>query len=82
MDPKEKDPFTDNALEGRYANYFRVGHNAFEFIFDFGQYNPEKDQAELYSRVITSPAYAKVFLGILAKSLENYEIEYEIIEEE
>jgi hypothetical protein len=25
------------ALEGKYANYFKVGHNAFEFILDFGQ---------------------------------------------
>jgi hypothetical protein len=23
--------------EGRYANYFQIGHNAFEFIIDFGQ---------------------------------------------
>ena len=25
-------------LQGRYANYFKVGHNAFEFVFDLGQY--------------------------------------------
>jgi len=24
-------------LEGRYANYFQVGHNAVEFVLDFGQ---------------------------------------------
>ncbi len=24
-------------LEGRYANSFKVGQNAFEFIIDFGQ---------------------------------------------
>ncbi len=25
--------------EGRYANYFKVGHNAFEFLLDFGHSN-------------------------------------------
>ena len=24
-------------LEGRYANAFKVGQNAFEFVIDFGQ---------------------------------------------
>lgn len=28
-------------LEGRYANTFKVGHNAFEFLVDFGQVDPE-----------------------------------------
>jgi hypothetical protein len=50
-------PRGSKKLEGRYANYFKVGHNAFEFVFDFGQYYPEIDEAELYTRIITSPRY-------------------------
>ena len=38
----------DSKLEGRYANYFKVGHNAYEFFIDCGQYDTENDQAELY----------------------------------
>ncbi len=49
----------NNKLEGQYDNYFKVGHNAYEFVIDFGQYYPENDQAELYTRIITSPCYAK-----------------------
>ena len=26
-----------SAKEGRYANLFHVGHNAFEFLLEFGQ---------------------------------------------
>ncbi|UCE07445.1 MAG: DUF3467 domain-containing protein [bacterium] len=68
-------------LEGRYANYFKVGHNAFEFVIDFGQYYPENEGAELYTRVITSPAYAKAFLGSLKESIERYEKIFEAINE-
>jgi len=63
----------NNKLEGQYANYFKVGHNAYEFVFDFGQYYPETDQAELYTRIITSPAYAKSLIETLRESIEQYE---------
>lgn len=71
----------NNKLEGRYANYFKVGHNAFEFVIDFGQYYPESDQAELYTRIITSPAYAKSLLETLRESIERYEKSYKVISE-
>jgi len=56
-------------IEGKYANYFKVGHNAFEFVIDFGQYYPGTDQAELYTRIITSPAYAKTLIETLRESI-------------
>ena len=70
--------YKDN-LEGRYANYFKVGHNAYEFVIDFGQYYSENDQAELCTRIITSPAYAKSLLEILNESIKQYEKKYESI---
>ncbi len=72
----------NNKLEGQYANYFKVGHNAYEFVIDFGQYYPETDQAELYTRIITSPAYAKVLLETLQKSIKRYEKSFKAIAEE
>ena len=60
-------------IEGRYANYFKVGHNAFEFVFDFGQHYAESEEAELCIRVITSPCYAKELLETLRDSIERYE---------
>jgi len=72
----------NNKLEGQYANYFKVGHNAYEFIIDFGQYYPENDQAELYTRIITSPAYAKSLIETLQESIERYETSFKTIAED
>ena len=72
----------NNKLEGQYANYFKVGHNAFEFVIDFGQYYPENGQAELYTRIITSPAYAKSLIETLQESIERYEKSFKAIAEE
>jgi len=60
-------------LEGKYANYFAVGYNAHEFIFDFGQNYSENDHAELHTRIITNPAYMRNLLEVLSKSNEEYE---------
>lgn len=66
----------DFKLEGRYANYFKVGYNAYEFFIDFGQYDAENHQAELYRRIIASPAYAKELLKLLSDSMAQYEKEF------
>lgn len=60
-------------LEGRYANYFKVGYNAFEFLLDCGQFYPEGKEAELHTRIITSPIYAKALLELLRESIDQYE---------
>ncbi len=70
------------ALEGRYANYFKVGHNAFEFLLDFGQFYPESEQAQLHTRVITNPIYAKALLEIIRESLDRYEHTFGAISQE
>jgi len=60
-------------LEGRYANVFKVGHNAFEFLLDFGQFYPEPGVSQLHTRIITAPTYAKALLQTLRESIEQYE---------
>jgi hypothetical protein len=72
----EADPQGRKKLEGKYANYFKVGHNAFEFVLEFGQYYPEIEEAELYTRIITSPRYAKELLTTLQESIEHHENSY------
>lgn len=69
-------------LEGKYANYFEVGYNAYEFVIDFGQYYSESDEAELCTRIITSPVYAMNFFSVLEESIENYKAKYEPPEDE
>ena len=73
MDPKKRASCKSQKLEGRYANYFKVGYNAFEFIIDFGQSYSENDQTELYARIVTGPAYAKDFLLTLQSSIDCYQ---------
>jgi len=71
-----------NKIEGRYANYFKVGHNAYEFVIDFGQYYPGTEEAELYTRIITSPAYEKSLLETIRESIYQYEKKFKNISEE
>jgi hypothetical protein len=73
MDPDFESKRKSERLDGKYANYFEVGHNAYEFVIDFGQYYSENEEAELCIRIITSPAYAKVLLRTLQESIKQYE---------
>ncbi|HEV2860968.1 MAG TPA: DUF3467 domain-containing protein [Pyrinomonadaceae bacterium] len=66
-------------LEGRYANYFKVGYNAFEFVLDFGQCYAEDEGAQLHTRIVTGPSYAKGLLKFLQDCIDNYELEFEVI---
>lgn len=59
--------------EGRYANYFEIGHNAFEFYLDFGQSGLEGEPARMYLRVITSPFVARALCEKLNESLASYQ---------
>lgn len=79
---KGKASLGEKIIEGRYANYFKVGHNAVEFVLDFGQNYSENDEAELYIRVITNPCYAKTLLETLQESIERYEKAFGTIDKE
>ena len=67
-------------LEGRYANYFEIGHNAFEFIFDFGQYHPENENAHMHTRIVTGPVYAKLMAELLKDAVTRFEFEHGAIQ--
>jgi uncharacterized protein DUF3467 len=58
--------------EGRYANYFEIGHNAFEFLLDLGQLGLETEPARIYLRVVTSPAGARRLCQLLNEALIQY----------
>ena len=60
----------------KYANYFEVGHNPFEFYVDFGQYDPNSEKVQMHTRIVTSPAYAKMMGETLSSSVENFEREH------
>lgn len=72
-DDKDEDSREKRKLVGKYANHFEIGHNAFEFVIDFGQYFSGNKEAELCARIITSPFYANNLLTTLQQSIKKYE---------
>jgi len=76
MDSERKSDRSSNPPEGRYANFFKIGHNEFELIIDCGQYYGDNKEPQLHTRIITSPAYGKALCSTLQSSLEEYEKTY------
>jgi Protein of unknown function (DUF3467) len=76
MDPDRDSSKPPGKLEGRYANYFAVGHSGCEFVIDCGQSYSENGPPQFYTRIVTGPAYAKALLKILQDSIKAYEMTY------
>jgi len=70
---EEEADATAGKIEGRYANYFQIGYNAFEFLLDFGQQYSDCKQETFHTRIITGPPYAKELLKVLGDTVEQYE---------
>ena len=62
--------------EGRYSNYAEIGHNASEFVFDFGQVWLDGTPAGVYVRIVTSPDTAERLYKLLNDSLSQYRDAY------
>jgi hypothetical protein len=78
MSNKSPDPpgqVENEGIEGKYANYFMVGHNAWEFLVDFGQKYMDQ-QVQVHTRIVTGPIYAKELLNVLSQSIEQYEAQF------
>jgi hypothetical protein len=77
-----KEKMTLDRFGAVYANYLKVGQNAFEFMFDFGQLYLEDNDAQFHTRIITTPIYAKAFFRVLQECIDLYEQEFGKIPEE
>jgi hypothetical protein len=71
----------DEPIEGRYANYFKVGHNSAEFVLDFGQSYGESGGAQIHSRIVMSPVHSKILWQVLRDSILEYEERFGVIPE-
>ncbi len=56
-----------------YANYCEVGHNAYEFLVDYGQVRPEGDGIDIHTRIVAGPVPAKIFLRLLSEAVARFE---------
>jgi hypothetical protein len=68
-------------LVAGYANYFEVGHNAYEFLIDFGQIDPRSGEVNTNSRLALGPTHAKLFTRLLNGAIAKFEEEYGEIEQ-
>ena len=59
----------------RYSNYFEVGHNAYEFLIDFGQYQPEVSEVVLHTRIVAGPTLMKLLHDMVSDAICRYESE-------
>jgi hypothetical protein len=82
MDSEFLDRAGNDGPAARYANYFEIGHNAGEFILDFGQAYASAGERQVHTRIVTSPAYARAFLRVLENAIERHEQAYGAIREE
>lgn len=80
-DEENTHPSNKTALEGRYANHFDIGYNAFEFVIDFGQFYEGNAAASIHTRIITSPIYALELYERLGDLIREYESEFKTIED-
>jgi len=63
-------------IEGRYANCFKIGFNAFEFVLDFGQTTGGDERVRSTVRVISNPRSAKVLYHTLKQVIKEYEVSF------
>lgn len=73
MASESQDRQGNEGVVGRYANYFEIGHNAAEFVFDFGQAYSMVDARQVHTRIVTSPTYAKALLRLLEHAIARHE---------
>ncbi|MEO9779049.1 MAG: DUF3467 domain-containing protein [Sedimentitalea sp.] len=59
-----------------YANYFEVGHNAYEFLLDFGQVDPQRGKAVINRRFALGPTHAKLLMRLMTRSVAEFEQEF------
>jgi hypothetical protein len=64
------------AIMGRYANYFEIGHTAQEFVFCFCQCCCAEQEPLLHTKIIMNPKDARQLLDILQGALKQHERDY------
>jgi hypothetical protein len=69
----EPGSFPNGVLVGHYSNYFQIGHNALEFLLDFGQLFDDGRVAQFHTRIIIGPSYAKELLQVLTQAIKAYD---------
>ena len=63
-------------LQATYANVAVISHTAVEIVLDFAQVLPRMPRGAVVSRVIMTPAHAKMLQMALTQNIGNYERQF------
>lgn len=63
-------------LRAVYANVAFISHTPMEVVMDFAQMLPRTPRGSVVSRVIMTPAHAKMLQAALAQNIANYERQF------
>nr|MBN2277139.1 DUF3467 domain-containing protein [candidate division Zixibacteria bacterium] len=66
----------EKEAEGIYANMVMLGHSPTEMILDFIRVMPGSPKARVQSRIIMTPAHAKMLQRTLEENLKKYEKQF------
>ena len=59
--------------EGIYSNLALIVHSPQEFVIDFARVTPGAQKARVYSRIIMTPAHAKMLHQALEDNIKKFE---------
>lgn len=59
--------------EGIYSNLALIVHSPQEFVIDFARVTPGSQKAKVYSRIIMTPAHARMLLRALEENIKKFE---------
>ncbi len=62
--------------EGIYANLAMIAHSPQEIIIDFARVMPGAPKTKVLTRVIMTPAHAKMLSKALEENLKKYEAQF------
>lgn len=67
---------TEEVADGVYSNFAIISHSASEFVLDFVRIMPNTPKGKVKSRVIMSPAHAKLLMTALQENVRKYEQQF------
>jgi len=73
MKHKSRESLAIEKPVARYANYFAIGHNAFEVVLEFGQHYENGAPPQVHTRIVAAPMCAKTLLDLLQTAIAEYE---------
>ena len=59
--------------KGEYTNFVHIGHNAFEFLLEFGESYADGESDVPHTRLVSNPVFAVRLSLLLRQAIEQYE---------